>query len=159
MSTRNVKENLADHLAIQDLINRYSLGVSQRDWDMLADVFAEDGIWDVDGGPSGAHKHFGRKDVVEALKVRISPAKFVVQMPHSPLIEVNGNSATARTTVQECVKISEGPKGLMMIGTYHDEIIRDKDGEWRFKSRRFIYSYLDMENTWPGQVFINYPNS
>ena len=160
MSTRNVTDNLADHLAIQDLISRYSLGICQRDWHMLGEVFTEDGVWEVDGG-AFSHRHEGREEVIKALKERIDTQELVMQMPHASVIEVESNRAKARVTVQEFVRFAgmKRGKGMTMLGIYHDDIVRDRDGEWRFACRHFVYSYLDLLTPCPGDVFLKFPGN
>ena len=67
MSTKNVIENLAAHLAIRDLIDRYTNAINQRTWAEIEGLFVADAIWDVRGTEPGGPEVFGFKVTTPAL--------------------------------------------------------------------------------------------
>ena len=145
MSTANLMANLQAHLAILDLLNRYTDAVNQRDWVELENVFAVDGVWDMGGPAAGpmAMRFEGAKRVADGIAAALSSAEMCVQANHAPVVKVQGQRATARSTLQEIVR-SKGGGGMMMLGTYHDDLVLCDDGEWRFQERRFRMTYVDM---------------
>ena len=161
MSTSNIKGHLADHLAIQNLMNRYTDAINQRDWKALEDVFAGNGIWDV-GGPdcelsSMCFLFEGMRNVVEGIAKTVSTTELCIQSNHAAVIEVQGERATARSTIQEIARPVGSDSGLTLWGTYYDDIIRDTDGEWRFLRRSFRYTYVDAPLALPGKVITRFP--
>src|SRR5208282_472546 len=88
MSTINVNENLAAHVAILNLLNRYTDAVNQRDWAELESVFADDGIWDMGGeelGPMAMHFEGARK-IAEGIAASVSTTELCVQTNHAAVV-------------------------------------------------------------------------
>jgi hypothetical protein len=158
MSTINVKENLAAHMAILDLLNRYTDAVNQRDWRQLESVFAEDGIWDMGGPNVGpmAMLFEGARNIAQGIAASVSTTELCVQTNHAAVVAVNGRRATARSTINELVR-PKGAGGMTIAGTYYDEISLGDDGEWRFTERRFRITYVDSITPIGGQVIGNCP--
>jgi uncharacterized protein (TIGR02246 family) len=158
MSTRNVTENTLAHLAIRDLLDRYTDALNRRDWGALQTLFTADGVWDAGGPEMGAQAFRFETAAACAAGIAglVSPAELCVQSNHAVVIEVRGDSASARTTVNELVLLPGAP-GLMTIwGTYHDDLRREADGEWRFRERRFRYTWIDPAGA-KGQVLARFP--
>jgi len=158
MSTANIHANPAAHLAILDLLNRYTDAVNQRDWKTLQDVFTADGVWDMGGPAAGpmAMLFKGAQGIADGIGGSISTTELCVQTNHAPVIVVDGQRATARTTVNELVR-PKGGGGVTIVGTYYDDILLGTDGEWRFKERRFRITYVDATTAVPGQVMASFP--
>lgn len=145
MSTRN---DFEDRFAIRELIDRYSDAVNQRDWAAFSNCFTEDAVWDV-GAPFN-FKLESRALISKIASEKISEEVYVVQTAEAVTIQVQGDGATARSTIREAVR-SPGDKGIQMVGTYYDQIVRTGDG-WRFKYRKYRVTYADL--TPPvGEVF------
>ena len=154
MSTKNVRENLVDHLAINDLMARYVDAVNRRDWKAIEDQFCkEDGTWDVGGPSMGDFSFFfvGARNVAEGIERTINTTDFCFQTNHAMVIEVSGDRATARCAVNEVARPLGGESGVNLLGMYFDDIVREQDGEWRFKKRSFRFSYIDSTKL-PGQL-------
>jgi hypothetical protein len=160
MSTRNVTENLAAHLAIQNLLNRYTNAVNQRDRAALRAVFAEDGIWDC-GGPQMASMSFlfkGAADCADGILGLLSNAECCIQSNHAIVIEVTGREATATSTVNEYVMMNGAATATSLWGTYYDEVHLDDDGEWRFRKRTFRFTTVDSSVS-KGPVLARFPQA
>ena len=160
MSTRNVTDNLAAHLAIQDLLNRYTNAVNQRDWPALQAVFAEDGVWDC-GGPQMGEQSFlfsGAAGCANGIAGLITPTECCVQSNHSTVIEVTGRRAVATSTINEYVILNGADTATSIWGTYYDEIHLEADGEWRFRKRVFRFTTVDSTAS-KGPVLARFPQS
>ena len=124
----------ADELEIRNLVARYSDAVNRRDAEAWGATWAEDGCWRIlDMAPEG------RAAIVALWKKLMQGFPFVVQMPSTGLVEVNGAAATGRFYLTEYGCGADGV-GRLTLGVYHDRLRRTKDG-WRFQERRFEALY------------------
>jgi hypothetical protein len=131
---------VSDRLVIQDLIARYAVIIDNRDFDALDALFTPDAQIDFStfNGPVG--------DLTVIKAFLGSSLPFFTRSQHMmglPLIELNGDTAHARTSCNNPM-VSEKPDGrtsVWLIGLwYDDDLVRTADG-WRFKARTQIRSY------------------
>lgn len=144
--------DLEDRLAIRELVERWSDGTNNHDWAALEDLFTEDAVWDV-----GAPLNFrieGSKQIVAALREKMRPSQYVVQTPHAIIVTVQGNTASARSTIHEVCRFADGT-GLEMMGTYFDELVRTDMG-WRFQRRNYRCTLLNPHPP-AGEVYRTFP--
>jgi hypothetical protein len=147
MSERNDSErqHWLEHLAIQDLIYRYSDAVTRGDYDQVATVFAASAVWEA---PLLGLRFESAQAFVDFL-IEGSPSLAVlIQTAHSPVIEVlDTERARATTTIHEMFLGSTpmdtiyGDAGVEVnidqYGIYHDDVSK-ADGEWKFTHRCFV---------------------
>jgi ketosteroid isomerase-like protein len=157
MSTSNVTECLAGHIAIRDLLDRYTNALNHRDWSALEGLFACDGIWEavspVDGAPPMRFE--GAANCAKGIAQLVAPTDLCVQSNHAPVIVVDGQRATSISTINETILMDATP-GLMVVwGTYY-VFQREADGEWRFAERTFRPTWSDMGGS-KGQIFRRFP--
>ena len=126
---------IGDELAIRDLVARYADAVARRDAEAWAATWAEDGEWHIFGQPTR-----GRDAVVALWKTLMGTLSFVLQVPSSGVIRIDGARGTGRWHVTEYGKGNDGTATLT-LGTYQDEYCRNGGG-WRFRIRRFDALYL-----------------
>jgi uncharacterized protein (TIGR02246 family) len=146
----NVRSNPTDHLAIRDLLDRYTDVINERDWTTLENLFTEHGVWTHSVNDDVHHVFEGRGTVVAGLSGLVESTHMVIQMNHAKAIHVDRDRATARSTIQECSLLPDGTRALL-FGTYHDEVVRERDGDWRF-ARRHIRLKLFEATTPSGDV-------
>jgi ketosteroid isomerase-like protein len=160
MSTRNVVDHLADHLAIRDLLDRYTDALNRRDWNTLQMLFCADGAWDAGGPEMGAQafRFEGAEQCAQGIAGLVAPAELCVQSNHAVVIEVRGAAASARSTINELVLMKDAPGMMTVWGTYYDTLRREADGEWRFQERRFRFSWIDAGGP-RGQVLARFPRA
>jgi 3-phenylpropionate/cinnamic acid dioxygenase small subunit len=131
---------VADRLAIQDLIGRYADLIDSQQFDQLDELFTDDAEIDFStfGGPVG-----GLGEVKEFLGRSLPFFTRTQHMMGLPHITIDGDSAHARTSCTNPM-ISTKPDGevsVWLIGLwYDDDLARTPDG-WRFAARRQIRSY------------------
>jgi len=157
MSSRNVASHAGAHLAIRDLLNRYTDAVNQRDWQALAALFAADAVWDAGGpelGPRG-YRFEGAQNCAQGIESLVSGTELCVQTNHAPVIDVQGASATATSTIQEFVR-HKGAGLMTSLGTYYDRLRLGDDAEWRFERRTFRFTWLDVNGA-RGELLTNFP--
>lgn len=122
---------MSDREDIQQLINRYTDGCNRQDWPQVMATFAEDGIWEVQGNEIQGHAN-----IQPAMAGFLTQMDYFTQTASAPVITVDGNRATARTTIRECGKFAGRDEALEILGFYEDEIVRGPAG-WQFARRRF----------------------
>jgi hypothetical protein len=61
---------------------------------------------------------------------------FIVQLNNPALIEIKGDTATARSVIRECGKYAGRNEALEVLGFYADKLLRTSDG-WKFTHRVF----------------------
>ncbi len=137
-----------DILAIQHLAQVYADGVMQRDADIWGDTFAENGTWILSADMEPVS---GRENLKAFWTGVMAGYPNVLHWVQPGLIEVDGDTATARFYVQENIKDAEG-NAFRVAGVYNDELVRE-NGAWKFSVRRFNAMYrgpVDMSGDWIG---------
>jgi hypothetical protein len=141
-----------DRQEIRELADRYTIGITTRDWALVRSCYHETAHWHASVGLDFQ----GREALVEGLRAIVESANFHLQMQHAILIEnLTADSATARSVLHEVVGRPDG-SGLNVLGVYNDRIGKF-DGRWLFVERYFDAHYLDPTPL-PGKVEVDYKN-
>ena len=130
MSVRNV----ADELALRELVARYADAVCRRDAAAWRATWAADGEWQIMGQTVQ-----GRDEIVALWERLMGGIPQVIQIPHEGLIEIEGDRASLRWYVTEQGKLADG-SALVMSGVYLDECVKE-DEIWLFAKRVFHSLY------------------
>jgi uncharacterized protein (TIGR02246 family) len=128
---------LEDRAEIQNLHARYANAVDDRDLDVVADCFCEDGVFGRWGTDDRAE---GREAVVQFYRDRLGGTGPSFHYPHVAEI-VFDDDDNAHGTLTAHAEMSVDGR-LMIAGLrYMDRYRRDPDGRWRFAERysRFYY--------------------
>ncbi len=145
-------QELGDRLAIRELTERYTMGVTSRDWAAVADCFHEQSRWAV---PGVGLEFEGRERIAAGIRGAVEPNAFHMLMPHALVIDTqDADRATARSVLHEVFQRPGGQEGAHVLGVYTD-VITLIDGVWRFESRRFDIYLMDASGL-PGQVMVDY---
>ena len=116
-----------DRLEILDLMHRYNHCADGGDGEGFADTFAEGGLFE--GSMRTART---REELVQAGS---SGGGLWKHWLSSPIIEGDGDHATARVYLVRTGRAEDGSVELIASGTYHDTLARI-DGEWKFTHRK-----------------------
>jgi uncharacterized protein (TIGR02246 family) len=133
---------------IQHLAQVYADGVMQRDAEIWGSTFAVEGEWHLAPGMDPVK---GRENLKAFWLNVMAGYPHVLHWVQPGIINIDGDSATARFYVQENIKDAEG-NSFRVAGVYNDELIKE-DGAWRFAVRRFSTMYrgpVDMSGDWTG---------
>jgi hypothetical protein len=125
---------MTDEYAIQQLLNRYSITASRGEWDEAVSTYVPEGVWDV---PALGVKFEGREAIKNGMMGFTAQMSCMVQINSPALIEVDGDTATARCAIRESGKYRERDAAMEILGGYDDTLVRTKDG-WRFTKRVFV---------------------
>jgi 3-phenylpropionate/cinnamic acid dioxygenase small subunit len=134
---RSVEERLQrleDLEEIRDLVKDYARHLDARDFASYSALFAREGEWT--GASGSARTPAGIKGMLEE---RITPRAEAPGETHfhliaDPAIELDGDSARARTTWALIVRGPDDTPVVRFYGHYRDELVRE-DGRWRFALR------------------------
>lgn len=124
---------MIDRIEIQQTINRYSEAASRADWDEVVATYLPEGIWEI---VSSGRKFLGRAAIKEGLMGFTSATDYVVQINAPAVIALDGNTATARSVIRECGRVSGRDQTFEALGFYADILVRTEEG-WRFARRAF----------------------
>ena len=137
MTTENVVNNLADHVAVRHVVDRYTDALNADDWVTLESLFSDDAIWIVTTDGNVDYQCEGRHEIATGIKRLIDASDgSLVQMNHATAIHVDGDRATARSTMEATHIMLDGGH-RMLFALYCDDLVREHDGEWRFERREF----------------------
>jgi hypothetical protein len=124
---------MTDHTAIQDVITSYCDSISRRDWQQLGSLFAPEAAWEVIGGPAF---RFAGDGIAPGIRGIVESTGFIVQINAPALITIEGERATARTTLYEFGETLDKKTRFEEPGIY-DDVLARSNGRWLFVSRRF----------------------
>lgn len=130
---------IADRLAIHDLVAEYSFRCDTKDFDGIADLFAEDGTWDEQ--VLGAPVCEGR-DAIDVLFRALNDADIPLCMhiiTNERVTELDGNQAKGTCHLRTAGSVNGTP--LDVHGYYDDEYTK-VDGRWLF-ARRTLVAFVE----------------
>jgi hypothetical protein len=144
-----MSKHLEDIHEIERLKARYAdavdggwTGVTPHDADAVLTLFIEEGVWD-SGAFGGGQGHAGIRDFM-ATGAALMP--FAFHHISNPLIEVNGDQATARW--HALLAVTAETQAKLHVGVYDDRLVRTTDG-WRFEVLRFtLAASTDLPADW-----------
>ncbi len=134
MSEAQMIQNVADRIAVQDVMLRYAAGVDERDMDLYRSCFAED-VEVVGFGDQVVHGADAWVDYVEKALQAFGPTQHMLA---PQLADINGDQASARTDVQALHYMKE-PQGetLTLWATYKSDMRRTADG-WKIVRHELV---------------------
>ncbi len=148
MSTVAIQE-LADRLAIRDVMALYARGLDRRDFDAVASCFAEDAYADY-GGPTAPAE--GRDAILKIVRV---VERFILTMHFmgDQTVTLRGDEADVETYAIDQLRYEKDGVQYDMTGglRYEDKMVRE-DGRWVIKHRVMHTDWrrYDRVETGPG---------
>lgn len=140
-------QRLEDEAAIRDLAARFADAASRGDHKTICTLFKRDAVFNI-GEPNAVT--VSGADEIAALIDKLRGGKdFFVEFVHSGLISLDGNTASARWLIREVAlgapKTGPGKSYYNNFGFFMDELEK-VDGKWLFKTRTYLYLYLDTDS-------------
>lgn len=130
---------LEDIEAVRVLMARYQQACdgwrgegTHRDPAAIAELFTEDGIWDVTAREPAPCGH----EAIAALAKDLQVVPWIVHMVLNPIVDVDGDVATAQFKALTRVKRGGSSEPMWSLGNYRAVASRTLQG-WRFRSLLF----------------------
>ena len=130
-----MSNEVADRLAINELIATYNDAVMRFDADAWGSTWAEDGVWSLPGMGDGIA---GRDAIVSTWKMAMGQFEFVGFFSSPGPVTIDGDTASGTLYQQEILDQKDGGS-RQVIGRYQDDYVK-VDGRWLFKKR--VYEVL-----------------
>jgi uncharacterized protein (TIGR02246 family) len=127
---------MTDHDEIRNLIGRYAHAADAQSADDYASLYVEDGSLTENGITVTPRERI--RALVEyagSLAAGQPQPSGTKHLQLNTVIDVHGDTASAVTDLVAVTLDPEQGFRIRGCGTYTDEIVRDHDGRWRFKSR------------------------
>jgi len=128
---------LEDIEAIKKLKAKYCYAVDSQEVTGLMALFTEDAS--VDYGPWGNYDN--KEKMTEFFKNIPAEMPMVMHMVHSPIIELNGDTATGFWYFEVPVILAKGNKAAWVTGAY-EEIYAKEGTEWKIKKMVCKFNYF-----------------
>jgi ketosteroid isomerase-like protein len=131
---------VADRVEIEALRGEFTDAVMMRDYGRAASLFTADGALRMPNIPF----ELAGPDEIRAWGTRVPGfVDFLVQTSHPGTIQLNGDTASGRTYIQELIRTRDG-RSELNYAIYHDRYQRTSDG-WKFSER--VYEVLYHHST------------
>ncbi len=131
---------MLDKMAIQEMAARFSDACNTRNIAAFHALWTPDGVWEI-GKPFETRAE-GADAIAQLCQDLLGMWEFFVQMTHSGVIQIDGDTATARWTMHETASSPQATRYYNNAGLYEDTLVC-VNGRWLFKHRRYHYMYLD----------------
>jgi len=129
---------IADRFEIEALRAEFTDAVMMRDYDRVATLFTQDGVWRMPNIPA----ELAGQDEIRAFGERVPGfVDYLVQTTHPGAVRLDGDTASGRAYIQELIRLRDGSSELN-YAIYHDRYRRTPDG-WKFTERVYEIRYLD----------------
>jgi 3-phenylpropionate/cinnamic acid dioxygenase small subunit len=134
-------DEVADRLAIDDLLDAYAAALDSKDWDTLRTLFLPGAVVDYteEGGVRG--------DIEAAIawfQKAMAPFTASQHFVTNRRVKLAGDEATVDAYIFSPLGVPNGEGGLTLVfagGSYEDELRRTADG-WRFAARTIRASWF-----------------
>ena len=126
--------SIEDRIEIRELLDTYNDAVNRKDEKTWASTWIDEAEWDFMGQIIS-----GKPAIVETWKSAMGSFSYVGFVAFPGAIEINGQSASARTYVRETI-VTNDQNVRRIEGIYEDKIIKTA-GSWRFKTRSYRIAY------------------
>lgn len=136
-----------DTAAVKRAVDGYSDALNHREWDKVQAFFLPAATWRTVNNNLFVFE--GAANIADGLRGIVDPMTMLVQLPVATVVEIDGDEAAARSSVQEIGKYAGG--SFFCLGSYGDRLKRDGD-RWRFAARSFTTFYWE-ENSLGGTAF------
>lgn len=136
MATEQRLSQLADRLAIEEVLARYCRGIDRCDAQELARVFTEDAVIDFGDGPKL------RDETIAELMEGLGAMRLTQHNIGNFLCEIEGDRARAETycVAYHFLPSEEGEVELVVGGRYLDRLVRIS-GQWRIAGRLYVMDW------------------
>jgi ketosteroid isomerase-like protein len=139
-----------DARQIQHLINAYHEAGSVGDYERMIATFAPDAIWEF---TRSGQQFVGHAAISDAVGAFTGSLEYVAQINAPAVIAIDGDVASARSSIRESGKFAGRDEGVEAFGIYHDTLVRDASG-WKFTRRAFELRWMHRVPILPATITV-----
>lgn len=121
-----------DKAKIQELFSLYTFKFDGHDAEGWADLFLEDGVFEVEGG-GGSQKFTGRDILINFARNHFNMAPGTRHIQTSHITDVNGDEAFNRCAMSHVMTTPE--KVVVFAAGFYETWLVRREGEWKIKHR------------------------
>lgn len=137
--TTDLIGRLRDEQDVRDLGYRFADACNRDDGPAFRRLWSDSGVWIID---EPVNLRIEGADAIAGTRAELRAAWDVfVQLPHAPVVGVDGDHATSTWTVFEHAIDSTGVRTYRNYARYDDVLTRTPRG-WRYLSRHYRYYHL-----------------
>jgi hypothetical protein len=138
-------QEIQDRVMIEDLMARYEWALDTGDADAYGALFTDDAVLQ-----SGSRTTQGRVAITQEVRDLVArfraaaeasteakPARKVIHAYANAVIDISGDTATAKSNWIEVWNIRDGAAEVGAAGEYHDALVK-LDGRWYFQHRTLL---------------------
>lgn len=125
---------VADRIALQDVMLRYAAGVDERDMDLYRGCFADDVVV-VGMAPEPVHGADAWMAFVQRALERYGPTQ---HMLGPTLATLRGDEASTRTDVQALHVLKDAPGTIFTLWATYKTDLRRIDGAWKIVRHELV---------------------
>jgi len=134
-------QGIADRFQIEDVLARYCTALDSKQWEMLTEVFAPDGV--AEFGDLGG-RHEGPRSIAEFVSSILGGLDASQHLLGNEVVRVSGDraKATCYFQAQHLLVSANGGNTYLVGGIYDDELVRTPEG-WRIALRQLTPTWYD----------------
>lgn len=125
---------VADRIALQDVMLNYAAGVDERDFDRYRACFADD-VEVLDFGDAPVHGVDAWVDYVKEALERFGPTQHMLG-PQFAVID--GDTAETRSDVQALHYMKDAPDTTLTLWATYETRMRRINGQWKIARHRLV---------------------
>ena len=147
-------ETLLDRIQIEDLLTRYYYDLSRSNAHELSEYFTEDALLDVDGTVARGRAEIAklyRSPEPDPKEPAPAPVRRMHMLLANPIIEINGNTATAHVIWTGVMNEGIGKLPQIVEQGREDTELVKQNGKWLIKRR-----YITADGRMPNRFDKNY---
>ena len=128
---------MCGHTSIQNALSSFSDSINRRDWLRFTSLFIADALLELTNDPYPI-RYQGADGITVGVRGLVDPAQFLIQMNTPAVITVEGDRATAHSTLFETGIL---PKKGFAFDAYMlaDDVLSRVEGRWLIVSRRIEF--------------------
>lgn len=127
---------------ITEVLVRYATGIDTRDWALFRTCFTDDVLAEY----GGIGTWNGVDAITDSMTTSHADMGHTLHRLSNLAIDVDGDTATARSYVDAVLMAPDGQTGLNARGFYDDQLVSTSDG-WRIRHRRYTMVHFDTIGT------------
>ena len=135
MNTQDTLQAVADKVAIQDTLARYSRGIDRNDIELAKSAYHPDAT-DAHGGPFSGNAH----EIMDKVGTLLADQEFCRHQISNVYIQLKGDRANVES-YHFSLHVPKGSEVEEHVWGRYLDVFEKRDGEWKILERRVIVDH------------------